>query len=204
MLTQRNAMQGNRPRADPHHLVECISSAISIITIYDLFCRSFGYEYTVLSLSYALYTALSIFLLQIQAASRPNTEALTRLRFCIKALERLSSLNPGLSTNLLYSDNPLTKFLVVGSALSLVTDTLSKLGLETLVAPTSEDPMEQQQPQQQHDTEFLPDQTASTGPTQGYSDLTNIYSEEFLISDETLEAFQLLTPMEATFGIGYD
>ncbi|KAL3462524.1 fungal-specific transcription factor domain-containing protein [Aspergillus heterothallicus] len=185
MLTQRNLMHGSRPLAEPHHLVECISSAISIITIYDLFCRSFGYEYTVLSLSYSLYTALSIFLLQIQAASRPNAQALTRLRFCINALERLSSLNP-----------------VVGSALGLVTDTLSKLGLDGLVNPPSEDTVEQQQ---EHETEFLSDPSGFTAHTQECSsDFANIYSEEFVISDETLEAFQLLIPMEATFGIGYD
>lgn len=98
MLFQKDSMKGNRPRANAHHLLECISSATSIITIYDLFCQSFGFEYTVLSLSYGIYTAASIFLLQIQAASRPDAQALPRLRFCISALEQLSVSNPGLAT----------------------------------------------------------------------------------------------------------
>lgn len=97
MLFQRSQMNNNRQRADPHHLLECISSATSIITIYDLFCRSFGYEYTVLSLSYSLYTAASIFLLQMQAASQPDAQALTRLSFCINSLKRLCTSNPGLT-----------------------------------------------------------------------------------------------------------
>ncbi|KAL2843703.1 fungal-specific transcription factor domain-containing protein [Aspergillus pseudoustus] len=185
MLTQRNSMHGNRPRAEPHHLVECISSAISIITIYDLFCSSFGYQYTVLSLSYSLYTALSIFLLQIQAAARPNAQALSRLRFCINALQRLSVLNP-----------------VVSSALTLVTDTLSKLGLEALINTVGEE----NATQQEVNANSFSTQDDYTAENQGHSDYCNLYTEEFefTISDETLEAFQLLTPMEATFGIGYD
>ncbi|KAL4999429.1 fungal-specific transcription factor domain-containing protein [Aspergillus recurvatus] len=192
MLSSGSTVNENRARPDPHHLVECISSATAIITIYDLFCRSFGYEYTVLSLSYALYTALSIFLLQIQAASRPNVQALTRLRFCIHALERLSALSP-----------------VVGSALGLVNDTLSKLGLETLVTPPNgEGKPEDNTVQEHHYPESFSAESDSTRQRQEYFDclensLYDFDPEEFTISDETLKAFQFLTPIEAAFGISY-
>ncbi|KIA75370.1 hypothetical protein HK57_00153 [Aspergillus ustus] len=113
MLTQRSSMHGNRPRAEPHHLVEFVSSA-----------------------------------------------------------------------------------------LTLVTDTLSKLGLEALVNA----PSEGNATQQEDNSNSFPPQADSTGETHGHSGYPNLYTEEFefTISDETLEAFQLLTPMEATFGIGYD
>ncbi|KAL5335041.1 fungal-specific transcription factor domain-containing protein [Aspergillus crustosus] len=191
MLFQRNTTDDTRSRAHPHHLVQCISSATSIITIYDLFCRSFGYVYTVLSISYSLYTAASIFLLQIQAASRQDihTQALTRLQYCIGALDRLSALN-----------------LVIGSALGLVTDTLSRMGIEIPVCSTN--------------TIVEPATTAVRTAMQanllsttidplnyGQSDLNypeldhhNFNLEDFGISDETLDAFQYLTPIDATFG----
>lgn len=192
MLSPGNIVNESRARPDPHHLVECISSATSIIVIYDLFCRSFGYEHTVLSLSYALYTALSIFLLQIQAASRPNVQALTRLKFCLNALERLSTLSP-----------------VVGSALGLVNETLSKLGLQPLIIPANaEDKPDGKVPEHEY-PELVSEVSDSTGQRQGYLEspdkfLYDFDPNEFTISDETLQAFQLLTPIEATFGISYD
>jgi hypothetical protein len=63
-------------RPDPSHLVECISSATAIIAIFDLFCRT-------------------IFLLQIQASSYQDDQTLRRLQFCIQALERVKTFNPG-------------------------------------------------------------------------------------------------------------
>ena len=97
MLFQRSCNIAQQ-RPDPNHLVECISSATSIIAIFDLFCRTFGDDYCILSLSYSVYTAASIFLLQVQAATGPVAgEEMTvrRLEFCIKALERVGRINPG-------------------------------------------------------------------------------------------------------------
>jgi hypothetical protein len=51
---------------------ECITSATSIVAIYDLFCRTFSNRRVVLALAYSLYTAASIFLLQFQATSSPD------------------------------------------------------------------------------------------------------------------------------------
>ncbi|KAJ5392396.1 hypothetical protein N7509_007886 [Penicillium cosmopolitanum] len=193
MLFQKDSMKGNRPRANAHHLLECISSATSIITIYDLFCQSFGFEYTVLSLSYGIYTAASIFLLQIQAASRPDAQALPRLRFCISALEQLSVSNP-----------------VVESALGLITDSLSKIRPDILpvVSTNDEDKIANATLQAETQKEFLSAESNHTGHRTGYLDypepvICGSDPEEFTISDETLEAFPFLTPIDAAFGTSY-
>lgn len=87
--------RSNNQRPDASHLVECVSSATTIIAIFDLYCRTFGVDYCILSLSYSVYTAASIFLLQIQAATSRDDEALERLKFCIIALEKVKISNPG-------------------------------------------------------------------------------------------------------------
>lgn len=89
---------GSRPkewRSDimQKSLVACVSSAMSIITIFDLFCRTFGSNYSILSLSYSVYIAASIFLLQVQA-DPDDKQALQRLGFCIQALEQAKSMAP--------------------------------------------------------------------------------------------------------------
>jgi hypothetical protein len=83
-------------RPDPSHLVECISSATAIITIFDLFSRTFGESYCVLALSYSVYTAASIFLLQIQASAEQDDLTLRRLQYCTQVLDRVKSFNPGI------------------------------------------------------------------------------------------------------------
>ena len=94
MLFRRSSFPGHRA-PDPNHLVECISSATSIIAIFDLFCRTFGERYCILSLSYSVYTAASIFLLQLQATASQDAQTLGRLQFCLQALERVKSFTPG-------------------------------------------------------------------------------------------------------------
>lgn len=93
MLFQRSEVTDQKP--DPNHLVECISSATSIIAIFDLFCKTFGDSYCILSLSYSVYTAASIFLLQIQVGMSQDEQTLARLKFSIYSLERVKSTNPG-------------------------------------------------------------------------------------------------------------
>lgn len=118
---ERSSADNNRAK----HLLECVSSATSIIAIFDLFCKSFGIYRSVLSLSYSVYIASSIFLLQVQAAAGTSgilTEeqqaqqqpALRKLDFCIRALSRLKDINP-----------------IVGSAVSLVLRELANLGIQT-------------------------------------------------------------------------
>ncbi|PSR85877.1 fungal-specific transcription factor domain-domain-containing protein [Coniella lustricola] len=119
---ERSSAETNRAR----HLLECVSSATSIIAIFDLFCRSFGIYRSVLSLSYSVYIASSIFLLQLQAAAgisgilteeeqQQQQPAIRKLDFCIRALSRLKDINP-----------------IVGSAVSLILRELANLGIRTL------------------------------------------------------------------------
>jgi len=48
----------------------------------------------ILSLAYSVYTAASIFLLQVQAANGLNDQAVRRLMFCITALDRVKESTP--------------------------------------------------------------------------------------------------------------
>lgn len=121
---ERSSAQSNRAK----HLLECVSSATSIIAIFDLFCKSFGIYRSVLSLSYSVYIASSIFLLQVQAAAgssgvlteeqqQQQQPALRKLDFCIRALSRLKDINP-----------------IVGSAVSLILRELANLGMHASAA----------------------------------------------------------------------
>jgi hypothetical protein len=74
----------------------CVSSATSIITIFDLHRRSFGDGHCVLSLAYTVYMAASIFLLEFEAmGAEAGTLSLHRLQYCIQALERVVTSSPG-------------------------------------------------------------------------------------------------------------
>lgn len=123
MLSRQCSSPTHNNRAK--HLLECVSSATSIIAIFDLFCKSFGIYRSVLSLSYSVYIASSIFLLQVQAAAgtagllneeqqQQQQPALRKLDFCIRALSRLKDINP-----------------IVGSAVGLILRELANLGIHT-------------------------------------------------------------------------
>jgi hypothetical protein len=99
--------RGIRPEEGVHHeriqppqvhncLVQCVSSATSIIAIFNLFCKSFTSGYSVLSLSYSVYIASTIYLLQVQA-SIDGHQALQRLQFCMKRLEEVTVQSPSKS-----------------------------------------------------------------------------------------------------------
>lgn len=81
---------------DQNPLIQCISSAASIIALFDLFVRTFGDGHVVLSLAYSLYTATSILLLELQANPRnPQRYTMERLSYCLSVLERVKKTNPG-------------------------------------------------------------------------------------------------------------
>ncbi|OJD20101.1 hypothetical protein ACJ73_08567, partial [Blastomyces percursus] len=94
-------------------LVQCISSATSIITLFDLYRRTFGDGHVVLSMAYSIYTAASIFLLEMQALRYASPSTLDKLRFCIAALTRVTAANP-----------------VIKTALKLIEQELEKLGID--------------------------------------------------------------------------
>lgn len=98
---------------ETRHLRECITSATSIVAIYDLFCRTFSNRRVVLALAYSLYTAASIFLLQIQAATIPDEQTLKRIIFCTSALESVKKSTP-----------------VLNDALNLLSKELAAVGID--------------------------------------------------------------------------
>ncbi|KFZ07001.1 hypothetical protein V501_06851 [Pseudogymnoascus sp. VKM F-4519 (FW-2642)] len=185
MLFQRSEVTDQKP--DPNHLVECISSATSIIAIFDLFCKTFGDNYCILSLSYSVYTAASIFLLQIQAGMSRDEQTLARLKFSIYSLERVKSTNP-----------------VITSALDLITKALSKLDIDLSgLAIHSLTPTDYTPPVQGEFLPLLPDpvpivpQVGADGNLQD-AYIYNFNPDNFEVTKEMLEAFSSLEPVDAT------
>ena len=93
-LVKRSRQTSGERTQNQDHLRICVASAVSIAAIFDLFCMTFGEDHCITSLSYSLYIATSIFLLQVQALPG-DTQALSRLLFCVQYLERVQSINPG-------------------------------------------------------------------------------------------------------------
>lgn len=77
-----------------------MASATSILSLFDLYRRTFGDSHVVLSLAYSIYTAASIFLLEIRALKYAAPGTLDKLKFCIFALERVKAANPVITTAL--------------------------------------------------------------------------------------------------------
>ncbi|OJD14919.1 hypothetical protein AJ78_04778 [Emergomyces pasteurianus Ep9510] len=94
-------------------LVQCVTSATSIMALFDLYRRTFGDGHVVLSMAYSIYTAASIFLLEMQALRYASPSTLDKLRFCIAALTRVTNANP-----------------VIKTALTLIEQELEKLGVD--------------------------------------------------------------------------
>ncbi|KAL1963916.1 hypothetical protein VTN77DRAFT_7722 [Rasamsonia byssochlamydoides] len=90
----------SKERQDTNHLIQCMTSATSIIALFDLYRRTFGDSHVVLSLAYSVYTAASIFLLEIQALKYAAPATLDKVKFCIIALERVKTANPVINTGL--------------------------------------------------------------------------------------------------------
>lgn len=92
--------RGNKLDSDPspihHYLIQCVTSATSIIAIFNLFCKTFSTNYCVLSLSYSVYIAATIYLLQVQAFPS-DQQALQRLDYCIRGLNEVKKYSPSRS-----------------------------------------------------------------------------------------------------------
>lgn len=116
MLFRRPDPEVDGGTPDPTHFKECLGSASSTIAIFDLYCRTFGYSRVVLSLAYSVYTAASIFLLQIQASSEREEYTLQSMQFCIQALDRVKESSP-----------------VIGDALQLLVKALADAGIDPAI-----------------------------------------------------------------------
>ncbi|KAI9932217.1 hypothetical protein MW887_009727 [Aspergillus wentii] len=118
---------------DKNHLVQCMASATATLSLFDLYRRTFGDSHVVLSLAYSVYTAASIFLLEIQALKYAAPGTLDKLKYCIFALERVKLSNP-----------------VITTALSLIYRELQVLQIDIQIPMPGRQEQQQQQPQQQH------------------------------------------------------
>ncbi|KAH8726071.1 fungal-specific transcription factor domain-containing protein [Phaeosphaeriaceae sp. PMI808] len=99
--------------AEHNPLIQCISSATSIIALFDLYSRTFGEGHVVLSLAYSVYMAASIFLLEVQAVGHAAPSTLQRLHLCVRTLDRLRHTSP-----------------VIGTAFGLISKELAVLGIQ--------------------------------------------------------------------------
>jgi hypothetical protein len=61
-----------------------------------MYRRTFGDSHIVLSIAYSVYTAASIFLLEIQALKFAAPGSLEKLKICISALEAVRVSSPGM------------------------------------------------------------------------------------------------------------
>ena len=94
MLSRRSRTDDEDIERGQRYLVECVTGATTILAIFDLFCRSFGMGQCDLSLSYSVYIAASIFLLQVQS-NVEDAQALRRLEYCVRNLAQIKQINPG-------------------------------------------------------------------------------------------------------------
>ncbi|KAK3113657.1 hypothetical protein LTR53_008839 [Teratosphaeriaceae sp. CCFEE 6253] len=138
MLTSHHADADVSKNSD--HLRQCLGSATAIIAIFDFAVRSFGDGHVVLSQAYAVYTAASIFLLQVQATKEVNCSGMDNLRYCISALERLKATSPGKSRVEFVNVTRLTWTAVLSSALALIHKALQPREDDTAGVTTSKHP----------------------------------------------------------------
>ncbi|CAH0029873.1 unnamed protein product, partial [Clonostachys rhizophaga] len=110
MLT-RGVKTDGEPAPVHSYLFQCVTSATSIIAIFNLFVSTFGIKYCVLSVSYSVYIAATIYLLQVQAFPG-DSHALHRLAFCIRVLGEVKKYSP-----------------MLGGALNLINKELAILGI---------------------------------------------------------------------------
>ncbi|OAQ62965.2 C6 transcription factor [Pochonia chlamydosporia 170] len=116
MLTGRGERECEGPSPVQGYLVESVTSATSIIAIFDLFCRTFTMNYCVLSLAYCVYIASSIFLLQVQAAP-DDQQAMRKLTYCIQCLQQVRQISPVIASALNNINKELTAVgIAVGSS----------------------------------------------------------------------------------------
>lgn len=87
--------QGSDESRHEHHLRQCLESANATLLIFSLFRRTFGDGHVILSQAYTVYTAASIFLLQIQATKDFASQAMENLRYSVDALELIKATSPG-------------------------------------------------------------------------------------------------------------
>lgn len=218
MLSRHPSAAEGASKPDLNHILYCVRSATAIIRIFDLFCRSFGYDRCVLALSYAVYTAASIFLLQVQAATVQDDQTLRKLHYCIIVLARVKTVNSGsypfdyyLQRRPTYLVFTLTHGIVICSSLRLLTGELSKIGIDLTTPPSDTPPFARRGneflPSHQTEKRFVaPDTSSHVISSLNPTDPENLSLLHYLDPDgleiipEMSEAFLSLEPLSETVG----
>ncbi|KAG6049794.1 hypothetical protein E4U17_006718 [Claviceps sp. LM77 group G4] len=130
LLTGRGQRELYDASVIKRYLVESVTSATSIIAIFDLFCRTFTMNFCLLSLAYCVYIASSMFLLQVQAAPDDH-QALRKLDYCVQCLQQVRQISPVISSALNNINKEMT---IMGIAMEAVRHTAS----QTRSSPTTE------------------------------------------------------------------
>ncbi|KAK2751036.1 hypothetical protein FQN57_000111 [Myotisia sp. PD_48] len=229
MLCSRPFRSKDPASNNANHLVQCLSSATSTISLYDLFRRTFGDTHVVLSLAYSLYTAASIFLLEIQALKYASVSTLEKLRYCLSALDRVKAANPVINTALGLIDKELKKLKIniyeTGSNPDQqpIPAHISQSPQATETSP-SVDPMQQRHPTFTVPplgpfsltppplTENQPTPQPQQPPQSPYMmDTTPLPSADFPsqermyeIAPELFEAFSFIEPISTNVGTGFN
>lgn len=184
-------------------LVHCISSASSIIALFGLYTSAFGEGHVVLCLAYSVYTAASIFLLEVRATGHAAASTIERLSLCAGALKRLTRTNP-----------------VIAKASSVIDQEMEALGLHASSAAvlhqthqlTSQQPLESTtetssahasahwqpfEPNAQHEDSILLDPSYLGGDVEGSMSI-NLLD----MPPEMFEAFSQVEPISITMNPG--
>lgn len=150
----------------------------------------------ILSLLYSVYTAASIFLLQIQASDEFNTQVARRLHYCVAALERAKEQAP-----------------ILKQALELLLKELSKLELKTFpntgrgtkatvqeeASSSSYRPNQVEYPPEQDDFPNGPSfQTSPSGTS--HHGLPEFDFSDVQVDPSIFEAFSALEPISVQVG----
>ena len=174
-LVKRQDPDNGYETPDPAHFKECLGSASAIIAIFDLFCKTFGYHRVVLSMAYSLYTAASIYLLQVQASRSCEGYTLQSMRFCVQALNRVKGANP-----------------VIGGAVQLIVKALTDAGIDT------EQVLEQRPSSSQRRTSYGPGDPRLSGISGQAPQAPAAFDlEEIDFTPEMFATFSSLEPITA-------
>ncbi|KAK7943933.1 uncharacterized protein PG986_013046 [Apiospora aurea] len=188
-LVKRSRQSSGERTQNQDHLRICVASAVSIVAIFDLFCRTFGEDHCITSLSYSLYIATSIFLLQVQALPG-DSQALRRLLFCVQYLERVQTINP-----------------VIGSALRPIKEVIAKLSLDQQAVTPHQTTATTPEASEGATFSSPSATTAGYGPGHHGRPSRDFHSDQFgtaadvdfsLMPDDMFEALSTLEPMSVS------
>ncbi|USP76410.1 SwnK [Curvularia clavata] len=177
--------------ADRNPLIHCVSSATSIIALFDLYKHTFGEGHIILSLAYSVYTAASIFLLELKAIGHSAPNTLERLNFCIVINTALSNISKELGALGIQTESLEPAGSTVDATEPIANNSLLPLPMDIYHPPSSANDMSGSVAQ--NDEPILLDLSYLNGQIEG----TGSYNL-LDMSQETYGAFLQIEPLSVT------